>query len=244
MKKLLWLLSPIFLAIMSCNNDELITSEFVAGEVFTDSNIRVVLVDTMTVEVSTIKFDSIVTSQSDRMLIGKYSDPVFGMVKSSNYMGMLPNSYTIASEAVYDSIVLFMKYDQYYYNDTLQTNTIHIKRLTANFSPDENDSFYNTSTVAFDEDDLGLISYTPRPLSTDSLEIKLSDSLGEEFFTNLQNKIVTNTTEFTDKFKGLAFQPDEEDNGAIIGFSSSSSSCYIFRQLKQMIVFKVISISL
>tara|TARA_R110002050_G_scaffold223338_1_gene359131 strand:+ start:50156 stop:51484 length:1329 start_codon:yes stop_codon:yes gene_type:complete len=227
MKKLLWLISPIFLVMMSCNNDDLTTSEFVAGEVFTDSNIRVVSVDTMTVEVSTIKFDSIITSQSDRILIGQYSDPVFGMVKSSNYMGMLPNSYTIASEAVYDSIVLFLKYDQYYYNDTLQTNTIHVKRLTANFNPDENDSFYNTSKVTYDEKNLGSITYLPRPLSTDSLGIKLVDNLGLEFFNNLQNKIISNNAEFTAKFKGLSMQPGEDDNGSVIGFSKGSASCYM-----------------
>jgi len=212
---------------ISCSGDNFNESDFIAGEAFVNSNIRVVIVDTMTVEVSTIKFDSIITSQAGKVLIGKYTDPVLGTVQSANYAGFLPNSYFIDTEAAYDSIVLFLKYDGYYYNDTTHVNTINVTRLTENFNPDENDDFYNTSSVAYSDDLLGAITYAPRPQSTDSLEIKLTDTLGEEFFNQLQNKSITNDVEFLNTFKGLRLAPGTTDNGSVIGFSKNSDSFFI-----------------
>ncbi|WP_165749313.1 DUF4270 family protein [Cellulophaga sp. Z1A5H] len=224
----LWLFSTIILlGLLGSCSDDTNDSDFLAGDLFTDSNIRVVLIDTLTVNISTIKFDSIITSAAERILIGQYTDPVFGKVRSANYSGFLPNSYYIDTEAEYDSIVLFAKYDTYYYNDTTKTNTIKIKRLSDNFDPDENNVFYNNSTVAYDDIDLGIISYIPRPQSSDSLEIKLADDLGLEFFNQFQNKIVTDNAEFTNEFKGLALLPDTEDDGSVIGFSKSSSDFYM-----------------
>ncbi|ADV50748.1 hypothetical protein Celal_3484 [Cellulophaga algicola DSM 14237] len=224
----LWVFSTIILlGLLGSCSDDTNDSDFLAGDLFTDSNIRVVLIDTLTVNISTIKFDSIITSAAERILIGQYTDPVFGKVRSANYSGFLPNSYYIDTEAEYDSIVLFAKYDTYYYNDTTKTNTIKIKRLSDNFDPDENNVFYNNSTVAYDDIDLGIISYIPRPQSSDSLEIKLTDDLGLEFFNQFQNKIVTDNAEFTNEFKGLALLPDTEDDGSVIGFSKSSSDFYM-----------------
>ena len=74
------------IAIISCSDDIYNDSEFVAGETFTDSNIRLILIDTLTVSTSTMKFDSIVTSESTRILLGKYTDTVFGSVTASSYM--------------------------------------------------------------------------------------------------------------------------------------------------------------
>ena len=113
MGRFLGLLLSIVLLLVSCSTDNFNTSDFLAGEAFTDSNLRVVLVDTLTVETSTMKFDSIVSSESTRILVGKYTDPVFGTVKTSSYMGMLPSSFSIDSEAEYDSIALYLKLDKY-----------------------------------------------------------------------------------------------------------------------------------
>ncbi|MEO9893359.1 DUF4270 family protein [Aurantibacter sp.] len=221
MKTLLGLLACIVLA-ASCSNEDLNSSDFEAGELFTDSNIRVVQLDTMTTILSTMKFDSIITSQSSRMLIGKYSDPVFGNVKSSSYVEMLPDSYSIDTDAIYDSIVFIIRYDNYYYNDTLLENTIHIKEVNEKLEPADDTNFYNSSSIAYEDEDVGAITYTPRPFETDSLLIKLSDSLGLDLFENLQGKNLTNYDEFINHFKGLTFRPDELNNSSIIGFSLAS----------------------
>lgn len=213
--------------IISCSEENYNDSEFVAGETFTESNIRLFLIDTLTVSTSTIKFDSIPTSESTRILVGRYNDTVFGNVKASSNMQFLPSTYTIDTEAEYDSIVLVLGYDNYYYNDTLQRNTLHIKRINENLKPKNDDYFYNTSSISYDEAELGLLEYYPRPLSGDSITIKLLDDLGAGLFTQLQDKSIVNTEEFSDYFKGLSILSDETDDGSIIGFSKSSEKTYM-----------------
>jgi hypothetical protein len=198
------------IAIVSCSDDIYNDSEFVAGETFTNSNIRLILIDTLTVSTSTMKFDSIVTSESTRILLGKYTDTVFGIVTASSYMQFLPDSYTIDSEAEFDSIVMVLGYDQYYYNDTLQKNSIHIKKINENFNPESDDFFYNTSSIGYEENDLGFKEYHPRPLAGDSITIKLVDDFGTDVFSKLQEKDIVNADEYRDYFKGIGMIPDDE----------------------------------
>ncbi len=215
------------ITIHSCSDDIYNDSEFVAGESFTDSNIRLILIDTLTVNTSTMKFDSLLTSESTRILTGKYIDEVFGTVTASSYMQFLPETYTIDSEAVFDSLVMVLGYDNYYYNDTLQKNTLHIKKITENLNPESDDYFYNTSSISYDEADLGFYEYTPRPLAGDSITIKLVDDFGTDVFSQLQEKNIVNSDEYLDYFKGIGIIPDETDNGSIIGFSKSSENTYL-----------------
>lgn len=232
LKKNAWLLSSFFTTLLitlflSCSDEALNNSDFVAGDVFTDSNIRVVFMDTLTVETTTMRFDSINTSQSSRILLGKYVDPIFGKIECSSYFEMLPLSYSIDAESEYDSIALYLKYDTYYYNDTLQINTVHVKQLKKKLKPYDGSAFYNTSNAEYFEEDIGLLTYRPRPMKADSLEIILTDSIGKGLFNRLQDKSITNSNEFKEYFKGLALQPDENDDGSVIGFSRSAGASYM-----------------
>ncbi|WP_375587331.1 DUF4270 family protein [Flagellimonas aurea] len=213
--------------LLSCSNENLNTSDFLAGEAFTDSNLRVVLLDTISVATSTIKFDSIVTSESSRILVGTYLDPVFGRVTSSSYFGLSPSAFTIDREAEYDSIVLHLTYDDYYYNDTLATNTLRVKRVLDNIRPDEGDFLYNTSEMSFEEGNLGLMSYRPRPMDSDTLLVRLDDDLGEDLFVRFQENEINSLDQFRDYFKGIALLPGEQDNGSVIGFSKTSGASFM-----------------
>lgn len=217
----------ILACVVSCSSEVYTYSEFEAGESFTDSRIRVLQIDTLTVRTSTMKFDSLATSEAIRMLVGKYTDPVFGSVTATSFAQVIPSTYTIDVEAEYDSIVLYLKMDSYYYNDTLQTNTIHVREVSENLKPTNGDYFYNTSKVGFGSEDIGSLTYRPRPFAKDSLAIKLSDSIGIALFESLQDKKVVNLDEFKNLFKGIALIPGEADNGSIIGFSKASQATYI-----------------
>ncbi|MDC6366955.1 MULTISPECIES: DUF4270 family protein [Flavobacteriaceae] len=227
MRRLLVLMYGALFFMASCSTENYNNSDFLAGEAFTDSNMRVVLIDTMTVETSTMKFDSIITSQASRMLVGKYTDSIFGTIQASSYVGLTPASYTIDSEAEYDSIVLHLKLDKYYYNDTLQTNTIYIKRLTKTLRPVEGDALYNTAVAEYSDANLGAISFNPRPQDSDTLEIKIDDELGMDFFKKFQEKEITGSDEFKDYFRGIALLPDENDDGSIIGFSKETEASFM-----------------
>lgn len=183
--------------------------------------------DTLTVETTTMRFDSINTSQSSRILLGKYVDPIFGKVECSSYFEVLPSNYSIDAESEYDSIALYLKYDKYYYNDTLQNNTVHIKQLKKELKPYDGSAFYNNSSAEYFEDDIGTLTYRPRPMKSDSLEIILNDSIGKGLFDRLQDKSISNSNEFKEYFKGIVLQPDEDDDGSVIGFSLASGASFI-----------------
>lgn len=227
MKKKIWFLFPFLGVLISCSDSLSNESDFLVGDLFTDSNIRVLLIDSLTVKTSTIKFDSIITSAASRILVGKYTDSVFGEISASSYFEVLPTDYSISSDAVYDSLVLHLKLDRYYYNDTLQQNTIHVKRLKNKLKPKSGDYFYNTSVVDYFDEDLGMKIYKPRPIDSDTLGIKLSDEFGLDLFEKLQEKNIVNSDDFIEFFKGVSLQSGEDDNGSIIGFSLQTGASFI-----------------
>jgi len=213
------------LLLTSCGDTS--DSDLKSGDQFTGSKIRVVKIDTATIKMSTMKFDSIVTSNTKRILIGSYIDPDFGRIKAASYFELLPSSLSIDNEAVYDSIFMVLKYDHYYYNDTLTTNTLIVKRLNDEIRPETGNEFYNTSSISAENEALGSITYQPRPASTDSLEIRLSDAFGLDIFTQLQKKYIVNTDQLKEYFKGIVIEPGAEDDGAVIGFSNTAANSYM-----------------
>lgn len=149
MRNLIYVLYLLgLISLLSCNDPNDHAPEFNVGNSFTNSQLRVIEIDTLTLETSTMKFDSLVTSSGNRILIGAYQDPEFGLVRCASFFELLPNSFNINSEAIYDSIAMYMKYDKYYYNDTLQLNEIHVKRVIEKIKPYDK-VFYNTSSLAF-----------------------------------------------------------------------------------------------
>lgn len=211
----------------SCSSENTDSSNFPAGEAFTGSHLNVISMDTITVGTGTIKFDSIATSESSRILVGQYVDSVFGTIRSSSFMGMVPSDYRIDNEAVYNSIALYLKLDSYYYSDTLRANTIRVKRLMNTLKPYEGDYLYNTGEAEYYDKDLGILNYFPSPKGSDTLEIRLTDSVGKDIFDRFQQRDITSADQFRDYFKGIALLPGVDDDGAIIGFSKDTEASFI-----------------
>ena len=230
MLKFLWMLF-FAIAIISCGTDT-DAGEFVVGSDYLAVNNKVVLIDTMTVEMSTVNFDSLVTSSQNRMLIGNYDDPIFGKVKSATYFQLLPSSYSLntgtgsdtdATNYVLDSISMILKYDNYYYGDTTKVQTFDIHRLTQKVKPNTDDNqFYNNSTLTYDAESLGTISYKPRPTEKDSINIKMSQTFGEALFQKLKKREITDFDSFSEYLKGLVIVPSTSNSSSVIGFNISS----------------------
>lgn len=223
---------PILLAMMitaiSCSEATVDDADFNAGDSFTNNKIRVIAIDTMTVDFSTMKFDSLATSNYSRVLVGKYSDPTFGEVTATSFMELKPDNYLIGDEVEYDSIQLFMHYDSYYYGDTLKLNTINVRALNEEVKPRNNSEyFYNTSSLDYSDEVLGSITFYPRPIEGDTLKISLSDAYGREIFDALQQDDITSLDAFTHRYKGITIQPDSLNNGSILGFSSATADTFI-----------------
>lgn len=165
--------------------------EFTVGSDYLALSNKVILIDTVTVNMSTINFDSLATSSRGRILIGNYDDPIFGKVKSDSYFQLSTDIYALNSigsdtestNYVFDSISMILKYDRYYYGDTTKVQTFNIHRLTQKVKPNKEDNnFYNNSTLTYSPESLGTISYKPRPKEKDSINVQMSKEFGEALF--------------------------------------------------------------
>ncbi|GAA0872919.1 hypothetical protein GCM10009117_20660 [Gangjinia marincola] len=220
-----FILITIFLALScSINSEDVPTLE--VGQDFTDSNTRIITIDTFKVELSTFKFDSINTSSSNRLLIGKYTDEFFGETMAASFMQLQPVSYTIDNEAELDSVALILGYDNYFYNDTTKISTISIHRLLERLRPEES-VFYNVDVLDFDPIPLATKEFLAEPIDEDSIYISLPYDFGFELFDAIQDDNIIDEESLTDVFKGFTLQPSEEDDSAIIGFSRNSNQTYL-----------------
>jgi len=228
--KYILLLLLIITVFTSCQTDNA-EGDFVVGSDYLSINNKVLLIDTLTVNVSTINFDSLVTSNQSRILIGNYTDPILGNVKSESYIQLTPDSYTLGSSNsdtqtityVYDSIAMILKYDRYYYGDTTKTQTINIHRLTQKVKPNTDDnSFYNNSTLSYESQSIGSKTFHTKPIGKDSINIQIDPTFGKNLFNKLYKNEITNSDEFDDYFKGVVIKPTSNNSSSAIGFNTKS----------------------
>ena len=228
----------LFLALFtSCQTDNL-EGDFVVGSDYLSVNNKVLLIDTLTVEVSTINFDSLVTSSQSRILIGNYTDPILGKVKSESYLELTPDTYNLGSSSdtetvnyVFDSIAMILKYDRYYYGDTTKTQTLNIHQLTQKIKPNiDDDSFYNNSTLTHYSNSIGSRTFYPRPIGKDSVNIQMDASFGKNLFDKLKNNAFTSSDEFNDYFRGIVIKPSTANSSNVVGFTTACVMRMYYRQ--------------
>ncbi|MDD5149237.1 MAG: DUF4270 family protein [Flavobacterium sp.] len=229
MRYILFLL--LFITIFtSCQTDNT-EGNFVVGSDYLSINNKVIMIDTLTVDVSTINFDSLATSNQGRILIGNYNDPILGKVKSESYFKLTPDTYYISSSSsdtqttnyVFDSIAVILRYDRYYYGDTTKTQTINIHQLTQSVKPNIDDTnFYNISSLTYDSKSIGSKTFYPKPIGKDSINIQIDPDFGKKLFDKLNNNEITNSNEFDDYFKGLVIKPSTDNSANLIGYTTKS----------------------
>jgi hypothetical protein len=197
------------------------------GEEFTESTTRVVLIDTMQLRASTFKFDSIITSNTTRILVGSYTDPVFGKTTSESYLELLPTDgdFDLRDDAVYDSIALIMRYDRYFYNDTIPPQRFSVHEVTDNIRTDD-DLFYNTTTFDTNSDPIGEIVFSARPTKGDSLHISLDAAYGQLLFERLEDNTINDIDDFLNLYEGIQIRPHDQ-NTTVLGFSPTPDNTFV-----------------
>lgn len=203
------------------------------GQEFVDSNVRLIVLDTFDLALSTFKFDSINTSDSDRLLFGTYEDPYFGTVTATAFFEVVAAAnenvvgpYEISSEAELDSVALILGYDSYFYQDTTQVLTMNIHRLLEEVIPEET-IFYNTSTLEFDPVPITSISFQPEPFDEDSLHISMPTVFGQGIFDRIIENEITDNSDLIDFFPGFALTASIEEQGSILGFSRNQADTFL-----------------
>ena len=221
----------------SCQTDNL-EGDFVVGSDYLSINNKVLLIDTLTVNVSTINFDSLVTSNQSRILIGNYTDPILGKVKSESYFELTPLTYTVGSSSdtqtvnyVFDSIAMILKYDRYYYGDTTKVQTITIHQLTKKVKPSaDDDSFYNNSALSYESNSIGSRTFYPKPIGKDSVNIQMDPTFGKNLFDKLKNNEITSSDEFNNYFKGVVIKSSASSSSNVVGFTTACVMRMYYKQ--------------
>jgi len=209
----------ILVSISSCSED---SSTFVIGEDWVNSYTKVYYVDSLTIKASTFKFDSLAVSSTSKLLIGAYSDPTFGLIKSKVFLQLYNATYTLDDDAQFDSIALVLKLNGYYYNDTIPKQELRIYEVEDDIEPnDDDDTYYNTTSFNTSSNAIADLNFQFKPNKVDSLNITLSNSFGSDLFEKIQENDINNIDEFYKEYKGLLIEPDES-NTTVFGFSKES----------------------
>ncbi len=169
---------------------------------------KIVKVDTFSADLSTVYIDSFATSAKSTILIGGYSDGVFGKIKTTSYFEVTPPAYEdIYDNTTYDSLTLFLKLNKTYYGDTTKPVHIDVRRLSeAIVAPNSGFTLYNTSFFAAFPATIGTRDILISPNRTDSISIKLDNALGQELYRMLRNKnsdTLKQSNIFLNFFKGI-----------------------------------------
>ncbi|WP_282159759.1 DUF4270 family protein [Ulvibacterium marinum] len=223
----------VLLGVIACSVDASDIPTLEVGQDFTTSNVRVLVLDTFSVKLSTFKFDSINTSDSERLLVGKYNDDYLGTIECNSYFELsaattenATTPYTLPNDATLDSVALILGYDRYFYNDTTLVSHINVHLLSEEVEPDD-DAFFNTSTLEYDTIPLISRRYRPEPFDEDSLHISLPFEFGNNLFQLIQQNDINDNEDLRDNFKGFALVPEKSDNTSVIGFSKESERTYL-----------------
>ncbi len=223
LKQLLVYCTSLLLVGSSCEYPDSIGLDLVEEEQF-----DMVFLDTATVKLSTVLFDSLPTSHTGRLLTGYHADPAFGTIEARAFFQVgldSLNSFPDEDKAIYSRSSLVLNYDDYAYYDTTQLQTYYLYRVTEDMQYEEETyKLYNTSRFAYDSAAyLGMMSLYLRPHREGYVEIPLDDTLGRELFmlAQEQDDLIEDESDFLNRYKGFVLVPDPQ-NTMIVGFDSTS----------------------
>jgi hypothetical protein len=202
-----------------------------------DANTGAYLVDTLTIRASTVLRDSIVTSGSNLLLVGRYRDPQLGTITAKSYVTMgLGGNFTPDQAQVYDSLVLVLKpfavsaaNPNARYGDTTKTQTlVEVHRLNS-FVPSTQFGYASpkltpmssrVQPVAVNEKE---IKRRARP-SLNTIRVRLASAFGEELLRAGKSRLLTSQEQLDALYPGLALQPGATDEAALVQFAANNSA--------------------
>jgi hypothetical protein len=169
-KKLIAILFLSFSLFLSACEDP----QEIGSEVFVQ-DIGVLYTDTLTIDASTVLLDSILTSTTQNLLVGRYTDPILGVVEASSYF-QIANFDTlrtilldadrtpliiankkdfrwIKNPTKVDSIRFILPYS-FYQGDTTQTQTFKVSQLSDNSVLEPTKSYFSNSIAPLLKSDI------------------------------------------------------------------------------------------
>lgn len=197
-----------------------------------DANTGAYLVDTLTIRASTVLRDSIITSGSNLLLVGRYKDPQLGTITAKSYVTMsLPGSFTPSQAQVFDSLVLVLKPNTYRYGDTTKTQTlVDVHRLNS-FAPSTQYGYASPKLTPMssrvraesaNDPNQVIVRRARRNLTT--LRVRLSSAFGQELLDAGKARQLTSQEQLDARFPGLALLPGATDEAALVEFAATNEA--------------------
>ncbi len=190
-----------------------------------DDQININITDTLSLEVHTIKTDSVIASGVSELLLGEYTDPIFGYSKASFALQFaMGQAVNFNNTDIVDSVILSLPYNQNtnnIYGNSSAEQTVEIYKIPNDL---DNQKIYysNENPDLYTGDLVGSTTYYPVAADT-ILNIKLDNSLGEYFITADQSNF-DSIQSFHTFFKGLYIKAESNnDDGAIVKFNMNSA---------------------
>ncbi len=177
-------------------------------------------IDTITLKAFTIREDSLSTDERSFALLGSYHDPIFGYSEASfmTQLKLASSNVSFGTNAVADSIVLYLDY-QSYYGDTTTEQTIEVYELEKSLYSDS--TYYsnlNIDNYIPNAKKIATLLYSPKPNDT-CLTIKLSDSFAQKIISASTSDLQNNEN-FIRFFKGFYLKTlPTNQQGAIVYFN-------------------------
>jgi len=232
------LLAVLALLAASCTKD---VGNIGVGLPDAQTNTGAYLIDTVTVRASTVLRDSVVTSNSDNLLVGRYTDPQLGPLTAKSFFQVgLTDAFHPDASFVYDSTTLVLhtatapKPDSYLYGDTTKTQALFevhplidpISTTKPSFaSPKLTSLNYDSTTLLNRPPGGGTVGVAPRgrvrPTQT-TFRLPLLDSFGTKLLLAGQMGLLTTQDLFDNFMPGLVLTPAPGDDATILRLSAST----------------------
>lgn len=201
---------------------------------------------------SILLLDSVRTSnfsfsgESNKLLVGQYTDEQLGVIRSEAYAQFLTSSGTkLAANAAFDSVTLQLAYDAELYtygSATPTTHQVNVYELDEELNK-EIRNYYNSTEVAVKPTPLGSKDFSVNPEifkefieddedTTLLINLRLANEFGERLFqsairyrdaTTEADSSFVMPSEFVKEFKGIAIKPGESD-ALMVAFSTGNAS--------------------
>ncbi|MDR1197410.1 MAG: DUF4270 domain-containing protein [Prevotellaceae bacterium] len=208
----------------SCKDED-----FKIGGYLADSHTTVVMVDTVTIRVSSlVAADSVVTSNKAIGFSGIYTDPQIGATQAQIYMEFNRTSNSESDRyATFDSVTFVLRPNGSYYGDTVEHAAFKISKLVNKIEKRDNGYLYSASRVPGSHVQLVDTAFKLKVREQKNFEVRLPDSFGKWLFQGiLRSEEAFNTDNYLKTFPGLAISAGTGSN-CVHGLTITDSTCIV-----------------
>ena len=174
-----------------------------------DSAFEFFFIDSVSLALSTVHVDSIVTQGTASLMAGRYHAPLLGKVSVRSFFGFSPGKKVKPDKKdTFDSLGLII----YPYRKTYGSGNdqkINVHRINQKFTPPKN-VFYQFDQLSFDKKPLGSFILEEDEDETDSIFVKLDPTFGQEMFQKAVNdNILDSDKKFREYLSGFVLIPED-----------------------------------